>query len=179
MLLQKKKNSIKSHCKSNIGWKSPETYWICINTDGVVAKSKIVCCEGLAKNCVKDCLSGFLKNIGIYNVTSVELWGIMEGLRFTQSKGYTRIQLQVDSQEVVNAINGKFDQLKGLRLIRKIKTTMDGFVEVKVVKIHKETNKCAETLTKYSLNLRGDKIEFMVCHSFSFNVILGDIIDMS
>lgn len=129
-----KKTQQRAIVNTNTEWKSLETYWICNNTNGVVVKSKISGCGGLARNYVGDWLGGFYKNVSIYNITSVELWGVVEGLRFAQSKGYTRIELQVESQEVVNAINGEFDHLKVLSLICKIKVVVDGFVEVRVVK---------------------------------------------
>lgn len=48
-----------------------ETNWININIDGAVVKNKIADCEGLARNCVKEWLDGFSKNVGICNVLSV------------------------------------------------------------------------------------------------------------
>lgn len=40
--------------------------------------------------------------------------GVLEGLRLPQGKGYDRVELQVDSQEVVNAIQENINQWKGM-----------------------------------------------------------------
>lgn len=65
--------------------------------------------------------------------------------------------------------------MKGISLIRKIKTAVEDFVEVKIVKIRREANKIVNDLTKYSLNLCEDIVEFTDCSNFLLNVFLSDI----
>lgn len=52
---------------------------------------------------------------------------------------------------------------------------MEGFVEVKVVKIYREANKSVYDLTKCNLNLREDIVAFIAYFSFFLNVLLSDI----
>lgn len=52
---------------------------------------------------------------------------------------------------------------------------MEDFLEVKVVKNRREANKSVNDLTKYSLNLCEDIVEFIDCSNFLLNVLLSDI----
>lgn len=49
-------------------------------------------------------MCGLAKNIGYCNVFNVELWGVFEGLKFAHDKGFTKVEMQIDGQEMVNVI---------------------------------------------------------------------------
>lgn len=42
-------------------------------------------------------MNGFSKNVGICNVIIENFWGVVEGLSFANSQGYTWIKLKDDS----------------------------------------------------------------------------------
>lgn len=157
----------------SIDWQKPEKEWICINTDGAVAKNNEVGYGGLDRNNEGVWLGGFSKRFGKWNFLTVELWGVFEGLMLSLSNGYNRVETQVDNQEDANAIWRKKNKLKDMKLIGKIKTFMKAFLEVKVVKIHREDNKSVYTLAKYILKLHeGGSLEFIECPYFILNVLL-------
>lgn len=51
---------------------------------------------------------------------------------------------------------------------------MEEILEVKVVKIHRKTNKSVDTLAKSNLNLHCESLEFNECPDFMLNVLLRD-----
>lgn len=53
----------------------PDQDWICINTNGAVAKNNEAGCGGLAKNIEGIWLGGFSKRVGKCVVLPAELWG--------------------------------------------------------------------------------------------------------
>lgn len=149
---------------------------ICINTDGPVTKNNEAGYGGLARNCEGVWLGRLSKIVYKCNVQIVELWDVLESLRLALSKGYNRVENQVDNQEATNAIRRKKNQLKDMNLICKVKTNMIDFLEVKIGKNHKEANKSDDTLVKYSLMLHGGgSLEFIECPNFMLNVLLSDI----
>lgn len=81
-------------------WKQPEKNWVCINTDDAVAKNKVAGCIGITRNCVGKWLGGFSKIVGICNVT-IAIMGCYGRIKTCPTQ---RIEIQIDSQEVVNML---------------------------------------------------------------------------
>lgn len=70
-----------------------------------------------------------------------------------QSKGLSKVELQIDNQAVVHALQDISSGTQGLHLLRKIKTYIEGIMEFKVVKVHRTTNCWSDSLEKYNLSL--------------------------
>lgn len=157
---------------AGIIWQKPETGWIAINTDGAVARNTEAGCGSLMRNSEGDWLGGFIKNVGRCTVLTAEFWGIYGGLKLAQSKGYIRIEVQVDNQEAADIITGKKTRLRDTTLVRKIKTTVDSFMGIKVLKINRKANKSVDAMAKYSLQLQGERnIKYTDCPEFLYSVI--------
>lgn len=84
------------------------------------------------------------------------------------------MDLEDDSQEVVNVIHDNKNHKHKSHLILKIKAYMEGITEVKVVKVHRTTNQYVDALTNYSLSLQKSVLEFSDCPSFVLNLMLED-----
>lgn len=119
-----------------------------------MAHNNEAACGGILRNSDGIWLGGFSKKVGKCKVLTVELWGIYEGLKLAQVKGYNHVEVQVDIQEAVNIINGSKIMLRDMRLIRQIKACVNTFTTTKILKIHRKTNKSADMLAKHGLKLR-------------------------
>lgn len=65
---------------------------------------------------------GFSKFLENTNAYVAELWGVSEGLCLVKDRGFTHIQVQLDSQVVVNSILGKgTGSASGWSLVKKIR----------------------------------------------------------
>lgn len=115
------------------------------------------------------------KNIGICNVLLAKLLGVLEGLRLVHSKGYNCVEVQTDNQEVVNILQENTNQSKNLSINHKIKNLMDGMADIKVNKINREANNCADSLAKHGLNLHCSNSIFNYFPFFLYNILLGDL----
>jgi ribonuclease HI len=85
-------------CKSlmNIGWTPPILSWVKINMDGARRRDGRAAC-GDIRGENKEWLGGFSKYIGQCSAFVEELWGVFEGLKWAQVKGFRRVEVSVDS----------------------------------------------------------------------------------
>jgi ribonuclease HI len=78
-------------------------------------------CGGVMKNSSGVWIGGFAKHVGVYSAFTAELWGILEGLKYTWYKGFRFVKLDVDPVAVVQAIkSGATTSVNGISLIRSI-----------------------------------------------------------
>lgn len=78
-------------------------------------------CGGLCRDSAGRWLCGFSRNIGSCNAFIAEIWGVLEGLRLAQSRGFSHLELQIDSATVADNLKGKGSKnALGGRLIDKV-----------------------------------------------------------
>lgn len=76
-----------------------------------------------------------------------ELWGVFEGLKLTSGLGLINVVIDVDSMEVVLAIEKCHAKAReGESLIRNV---TDMHNAVKLEHLYRKTNKCADALAKF------------------------------
>jgi ribonuclease HI len=64
-------------------------------------------CGGVIRGSEGEWLDGFAKRISNCNTYIVELWGILEGSRFAKDRGFTLVELEVDSKALICGIQCK------------------------------------------------------------------------
>ena len=84
-----------------IRWKA--LIWPCVslNTDGAMKGSGYAGAGGLIRDSNGNWLMGFTVNLGMCSVLSVELWGLLHGLRVAWDYGFRHLQVGVDNKSVV------------------------------------------------------------------------------
>jgi hypothetical protein len=82
-----------------------EVGWVTINTDGARRNNNVCDCGGLIRGNGGAWLGGFAKGLGECRVMVAELWGAFEGLKLAWERGYKKVELQLDAQNVVKVIN--------------------------------------------------------------------------
>ena len=66
-------------------------------------------CRGHIRGSAGNYLCDFSKKASRANAFIAELWGVYEGLKLAQNRGFKVVIVQVDSQVIVNILKGKKD----------------------------------------------------------------------
>lgn len=99
-------------------------------------------------------LLGFAKHVGVSSAYLAELWGVYEGLKLAKSKGYLRLELQLDSKTVADSLNiGNQGSHNGWSLLRNIRSLLSPDFGVKFIHIYREANEGADFFANIGCNL--------------------------
>ncbi|KAK5833043.1 hypothetical protein PVK06_016853 [Gossypium arboreum] len=63
-------------------------------------------------------ISEYNRYLGKCSIFDIKLWGVLEGLKLSQSRGHDKIIIQSDSLEVVKAIQGNISTTSNLAFVR-------------------------------------------------------------
>ncbi|KAF2284074.1 hypothetical protein GH714_018798 [Hevea brasiliensis] len=99
-----------------IGWDPLPQGWIKLNTNGSMRNLKRTT-GGLFCDSAGKWLSGFMCNLGSYDVFGAELWGIYHGFSISWNLDFKFVVVEVDSQAAVAAVlgsNAAWNRLVGL-----------------------------------------------------------------
>ncbi|KAK2430741.1 Polynucleotidyl transferase, ribonuclease H superfamily protein [Trifolium repens] len=148
----------------NIGWTPPTLGWVKINTDGSRRRDGRAGCGGLIRGETKEWLGGFSKFIGLCSAFVAELWGVFEGLKLAQIKGFEKVEICVDSQAVINGIRkGDGGNAMGFRLVQRIRQMLELNWEVSISYNYREANRCADGLANLAFTLLEEIEYYDVC----------------
>lgn len=104
-------------------------------------------CGGAVRDAAGRWLTGFSKQIGTATAFEAELWGVWEGLQLARSLGFAQVELRLDSETVLQSIKGgKLGSVRGLQLVRRIRSLMEDDWQVRVIHVYREANKVADCL---------------------------------
>ncbi|GAU10806.1 hypothetical protein TSUD_425900, partial [Trifolium subterraneum] len=87
-----------------IRWIPPKASFVKLNTDGAYRKNQIAGCGGVIRGCHGEWLGGFARCVGLCSAFVAELWGVLEGLRCVQRLGFSNVELNIDSEVVVQVM---------------------------------------------------------------------------
>ncbi|CAL5205258.1 unnamed protein product [Lathyrus oleraceus] len=110
-------------------------------------------------------IKDFAKSIGKCRSPIAKLWGICDGIIMAKSASYSQVEIQTNSVEAFNTITKKKTTLlEGTRLVSQIKEALkQENIEVRVIHVYKETNKCVNGMTKSGENFQNEKYIFDKC----------------
>ncbi|GAU32235.1 hypothetical protein TSUD_53620 [Trifolium subterraneum] len=85
----------------------PASGWVCLNTDGASkGEAGASGCGGILRHDNGTWIAGFAKFLGNTTTYMAEIWGLYESLCLARNLGITRLEVQVDSEALVKAIQG-------------------------------------------------------------------------
>lgn len=87
---------------------------------------------------MRSLIGCFLKALGTCSTIVVECWGLLEGLKLVQSKGYQKVEIQIDSKDIYNDLlneNHKVDA--GLSVLCQIRIELRKELEVWIMRVHR------------------------------------------
>ncbi|MCH81010.1 ribonuclease H protein [Trifolium medium] len=106
---------------SLIAWIPPKTTFVKLNTDGAYKENQVAGCGGVIRGTQGEWLGGFAKHVELCSAFVAELWGVLEGLRYAHRLGFTRVELNIDSETVIKVIRkGRLSSSVGNALAKQI-----------------------------------------------------------
>ncbi|GAU30080.1 hypothetical protein TSUD_332490 [Trifolium subterraneum] len=92
-------------------------------------------------------LGGFSRHLGWCNAYLAELWGFLDGLKFTYERGHKKIELHIDSNVVVETLHSARDGIVvGWRIIQEIRRLLALDWDVKICHSYREASACVDAL---------------------------------
>jgi ribonuclease HI len=158
-----------------IGWSPPTLGWVCLNIDGA-CRDGVIGCGGVIRGSDGEWINGFSKLIGRGDVYIAELWGVLEGTKMARRMNFSKVEVRIDSKEVVNDImHHKPSRMCGKALVDKIcqMLKMDGDVVVKHT--YREANSLADALAKHSFSVKDEVCFFQDCPNFCKHQLDADV----
>ncbi|KAK5786060.1 hypothetical protein PVK06_040687 [Gossypium arboreum] len=132
------------HCAEN---------WVHLFSDGAVAReSGNASAGGVVRDQEGNWILGYTYYLGRCSPLKAELWGILDGIHISLSKGYKKVKLQTDNIEVVRILSMEETEDFGTTLIRRIKRLLHSEGQWEIKHIPRECNLTADQLAKISLS---------------------------
>lgn len=109
-----------------------------------------------------------------------ELWGAFEGLTMANEKGFTRVELRMDSQVAVDCLLGKKQgSMHGRILVSRIRALLDLDWQVRVCHIYREANAVADGQASLGCTHGGDLIIYDSPPPSIRNLLDADLLGVS
>ncbi|CAJ2679356.1 unnamed protein product [Trifolium pratense] len=111
-------------------------------------------------------MGGFAKGVGLCSAFVAELWGVLEGLRYVHRMGLVKVELNIDSEAVVQVVKNRYmSSSLGVALVKQIWRLLDMNWEVEVSHTYREANKCADALANLGCSLANEIVFYDRCPS--------------
>ncbi|XP_058221214.1 uncharacterized protein LOC131331343 isoform X1 [Rhododendron vialii] len=129
-------------------WKSPESGWIKLNTDGSVDRENARF-GGLLRGYKGDPICGYVSKSPVDDIFLVELWAIWRGLVLALRLGIRVIWVESDSMSVVKTINKQQSyNSRASSYLEHIWVLLKKFDKYEVSHVWRESNRAADCLSK-------------------------------
>lgn len=108
------------------------------------------CALKILRNHHGNWIVGFICKIGTSSSFMVELWGLREGLKLVKERGFHNVEVEMDANAVVKAINNyaRADQEASF-LLSDCVNLLDDITFLGVTHTLREGNKCANFLANH------------------------------
>ncbi|KAG7566501.1 Reverse transcriptase domain [Arabidopsis suecica] len=138
-----------------IGWVAPAVGWLRINTDGAShGNPGLATAGGVLRDSEGNWCGGFALNIGRCSAPMAELWGVYYGLYLAWERRVQRVELEVDSEIVVEFLRTGISDHHPLSFLVRL---CHGFTSkdwrVRIVHVYREANRLADGLANYAFSL--------------------------
>ncbi|CAN1154137.1 Putative ribonuclease H protein At1g65750, partial [Linum perenne] len=131
-----------------ISWEPASPEWVTLNSNGsVLSEFGQAAAGGLIRDYQGRCLAAFTINLGKCSITRAELRGVVSGLQLAWERGYRKIQLQLDSQCVVQLLQGEgLDDHAHAATISTATELLRRDWEVHIIHVYRESNHASDFL---------------------------------
>lgn len=144
---------VSNYAERMIKWEFPPADFFVLNTDGCVkGKEKCARAGGTLRGEDGFWVRGFSANLVRCNVKGAELWALLHDLNMTWDLNVTKLQLRMDSEEVVSWLNNDLvlnSNMQNLMVATRNLIHRDWSVEV--TSVFRKANRVAYALAKNSL----------------------------
>jgi ribonuclease HI len=137
-----------------------------LNIDGA-CRDGVIGCGGVIRGSDGEWINGFSKLIGRGDVYIAELWGVLEGTKMAHRMNFTKVEVRINSKEVVNGIlHHKPSKMCGKALVDKICQMLKMDWDVVVKHTYREANRLADALAKHSFSVKDEVCFFQIVRIF-------------
>jgi ribonuclease HI len=78
----------------------PKDNFVKLNPDGACKDQHVAGCGGIVRGSQGEWIGGFAKCLGSCSAFVAEIWGVLVGLHYARSLGFSKVELTVDSEAV-------------------------------------------------------------------------------
>ena len=152
---EKGNSNVDHRTERMVGWAPPQSGWMKLNTDGSShGNPGAATAGGVLRNGEGEWCGGFALNIGRCGALLAELWGVYYGLVAAWEKGIRRLELEVDSQVVVEFLTIGIGDTHSLSfLVRMCHGLLKKDWLVHIVHVYREANRLADGLANLAFSL--------------------------
>lgn len=134
--------------KVMVRWMPPRVGWMKLNTDGASQGNPgPAIAGGVIRNGEGEWCGGFVLNIGRCTAPLAELWGVYYGLLAAWEKGFRRVEVEVDSEMVVEFLTTGIGDTHPMSFLVRL---CYGFLTrdwlVRIVHVYREANRLTDGL---------------------------------
>ncbi|PRQ19701.1 putative ribonuclease H [Rosa chinensis] len=151
---QSKLNLVVQYCFNMFSWTMPDDGYVKLNVDGTRAgQSGQIGAGGVLNDHNGDWLAGFMINVGKGHVLTAEAWGLLSGLKLATDLQVNKIEIESDSAILIKLIVEGCESSHPLgSILNSCKSLLNGFEDVKIKHIFRESNMTADAMAKSSLS---------------------------
>lgn len=108
-----------------------------------------------------------------------ELWSILHGMEIAQENGYRKIIIETDCMMALEIIEESMGNMPSITIVRRIKTWIQLFEDVKFHFVHKEGNMVANWLARSCSSNEVNLVNIDIPGIHVRKLLLEDKIDIS
>nr|GMC99849.1 reverse transcriptase [Ipomoea batatas] len=143
--------------RSLLRWSKPESGWLKLNTDGRRnRRTGIAGCGGVFRDDKGNWIEGFIANLGIFSSEEAEAWAVLKGLKIAWERGFRKVMVETDANNIVEALNMPNSGSNYRRLLANIIQDCKQWLmkpwDITVTHIFREQNRVADVLAKRALS---------------------------
>ncbi|KAK9993202.1 hypothetical protein SO802_022905 [Lithocarpus litseifolius] len=139
-----------------VRWHYPPPNWFKLNTDGSsLGNLGLAGGGGLIRSEKGEWVKGFARAIGNTTSVAAELWALRDGIRLCIALKLPAVVIELDSKLVVDLLKKELNNPNDIDvLVADCRNSLRSIPSVRIQHCYRESNKCADALTRRGALLR-------------------------
>jgi ribonuclease HI len=147
-----------------VRWLPPKELYVKVNTDGASKGNEIAGCGGLIRGSQGEWLGGYAKCVGVCSAFVAE---VLEGLKYVRSRGFQKVELNIDSLTLVQVLkSARLSSSGGGSIAKQSWRMLQLEWKVELTHSYREANKCADKMANVECSLEYETTLFEDCPDF-------------
>ena len=145
-----------------VKWSKPPNGWYKLNTNGASCGNPgREGGGGLIRDCNGSWFKGFARSIGLATSITTKFWALRDGLKLALNAEIQRLIVELDTKVVVDIVKSNVVTNKPYApLLYDCRCLMRRFLQVQVIHVYREGNRCADALARWGSSMAGIFVVF-------------------